>query len=290
MTAKHTPARPLRRTRRNIANSLMWVGAILATLIALTPLFMVLFYLMKTGLPALNPGFFTQMPKPVGEPGGGMANAIVGSVILVALASLVGLPIGIFGGIYLAEFGNTRWGAGMRFAADVLASVPSIVIGILVYTIIVLPTKQFSALAGGLALGIMMIPTVMRTTDELVRMVPMALRESALSLGVTRFRTVFTVVITSARAGIITGVLLAIARVAGEAAPLLFTALGNSYMSTKLDQPIASLPVQIYLYANSPYDTWQAQAWAGALVLVFLILGLSAAARYATKGRLRTVR
>jgi phosphate transport system permease protein len=272
------------------ANRLLWVGAILATLLAAAPLFLVLYYVVVQGLPAINWAFFTQLPKPVGEPGGGMANAIVGTLILVGLASLFGLPFGILGGIFLAEFGNNKIGNVVRFTADVLASVPSIVVGVLVYGIIVMPLKHFSALAGGVALGIMMIPTVMRTTEELVRLVPVSQRESALSLGATRFTTVFTVVMAAARGGVITGILLAVARVAGETAPLLFTALGNRFFSVSLDQPIASLPVDIYTRAIAPYPDWHAQAWAGGLVLVSMILILSVAARYATRGRFRLVR
>jgi len=276
--------------RRKMANRLLWVGAILATLIALVPLLMILTYLVVHGLPSLNLAFFTHLPKPVGEVGGGMANAIAGTLELIGLACLLGLPLGIMSGIFLSEFGNNRTGGIIRFLADVLASVPSIVIGIFVYTIVVLPMKHFSALAGGIALGIMMIPTVMRTTEEIVRLVPQSLRQSSLSLGVTQFRTTFSVVLLAARAGVITGVLLAIARIAGETAPLLFTAFGNRFWSYQLNQPIASLPKQIYNYAIAPYDDWHAQAWTGALVLVSLILILSVAARYATRGRYRIVR
>jgi phosphate transport system permease protein len=268
----------------------MWAGATVATLAALAPLVMVLYYIVAQGLPALNLAFLTHLPRPVGEPGGGMANAIVGTLILIGLASAVGLPVGLLGGIYLAEFGGNRFGAAARFAADVLAGVPSIVIGMLVWVMVVAPMRGFSALAGGLALGIMMIPIVMRTTEELVRLVPTSQREAALALGATHWRTVFKVVLVAARGGVITGVLLAVARVAGETAPLLFTALGNRFWSARLDQPIASLPAQIYEYAKAPYADWHAQAWAGALVLVLIILILSAAARYATRGRLRSIR
>lgn len=276
--------------KRKVANGLMWSGAVVATAAALVPLVMVLYYVVIQGLPALSLAFFTHLPRPVGEPGGGMANAIVGTLILIGLASALGLPIGILGGIYLAEFGNNRFGWSVRFAADVLAGVPSIVVGILVWAIVVVPMQSFSALAGGAALGIMMIPTVMRTTEELVRLVPVSQREAALSLGATQRRTIFKVVLVAAKGGVITGVLLAVARIAGETAPLLVTALGNTFWSTGLDRPIASLPVQIFNYAISPYDEWHAQAWAGALVLVTLVLVLSAAARYATRGRLRATR
>jgi len=282
--------RTWRNMRRAMVNRLMWAGAILATLIALVPLALVLYHVLKLGLPALNWAFFTQLPKPVGETGGGMANAIVGTLILIGLASLVGLPVGMLGGIYLAEFGNGRAGGFIRFTADVLASVPSIVIGVLVWGLVVVPMKSFSALAGGVALGVMMIPLVMRTTEELVRLVPRSQREAALALGATRAKTTFTVVMAAARGGVITGVLLAVARIAGETAPLIFTALNNRFMSLRLDQPIASLPVTIWNYATSPYSDWIAKAWAGSFVLVALILILSIAARYATRGRFRLVR
>ncbi|HEX2949192.1 MAG TPA: phosphate ABC transporter permease PstA [Armatimonadota bacterium] len=277
-------------TKRKVANALMWGGTVAATLLALLPLFLVVYYLLAQGLPALNLAFFTNLPKPVGETGGGMANAIVGTVILIGIAGVIGIPIGLFGGIFLAEFGNNRLGGFMRFCADVLASVPSIVIGILVYSIIVMPMKHFSALSGGIALGIMMIPMVMRNTEEMIRMVPRSQREASLALGATHFTTLFRIVMLSAKGGVITGILLAVARVAGETAPLLFTAFGNRFWSTNLDQPIASLPVQIFTYAIAPYDDWHAQAWAGALVLVFLIFLISVAARYATKGRIHIVR
>jgi phosphate transport system permease protein len=283
--------------RRKLANSLMWFGAGLATCLALVPLAFILYYVLKQGLPALNSQFFTQLPTPVGEPGGGMANAIIGSLILIALACCIGLPCGVLGGIYLAEFGNNRFAWTVRFCADVLNGVPSIVIGIFVYAVAVRPLHHFSALAGGLALGIMMVPTIMRTTEELVRLVPMSMREAALALGATRWHAVLKVVLGAAKGGVITGILLAVARIAGETAPLLFTAFGNRFWSVSsqqpvstwpkqiLTQPIASLPVQIYQYAISPYDDWHAQAWAGATVLVLLILMLSLAARYFTRGR-----
>ena len=284
------PTRRWFTLRRKSANILMWVLAVLCTLLALTPLFLVLIHLVVHGLPALNWDLLTKLPRAPGETGGGMVNAIVGTLVLIGLASVLGLPIGILGGIYLAEFGNNTVGNIIRFFADVLTSVPSIVIGILVYTLIVLQTKQFSVLAGGVALGIMMIPTITRTTEELVRLVPTAQREAALSLGVTHVATIFTVVLTAARAGIITGILLALARVAGETAPLLFTAFGNRLLSLRLDQPIDALPLRIFNYAGSPYDDWKAQAWAGSLILVLMVLILSLAARYATRGRFRLVR
>ena len=276
---------------RKTQNGLMWVGAVAATLLAVLPLVLLLFYVAKQGLSGINLAFFTQLPKPVGEPGGGMANAIVGSLILVGLASLVGLPIGLLGGIYLAEFGNNRFAAAVRFVADVLAGVPSIVIGMFVLAVVVIPMKGASGIAGGIALGVMMVPIVMRTTEELVRLVPRSLREGSLSLGATHWRTVARVVLPAARGGVITGVLLAIARVAGEAAPALFTAGSNQWWNLNVASgPMPSLPVQIFLYAGSPYEEWHRQAWAGALVLVTLVLILSVAARYATRGRFGVVR
>ncbi len=289
MTASRRPERALRRTRRRLANTVMWVGATACTIVALVPLALLLYYVAAQGLPALNLTFLTHTPKPVGESGGGMANAIVGTLILIGLACVVGLPVGVLGGIYLAEFGGSRFGSGVRFAADVLSGVPSIVIGIFIYAILVVPVHRFSALAGGAALGIMMIPTIMRTSEEIIRLVPSSLREAALALGATRPLTVFRIVLLAAKGGLTTGILLAIARIAGETAPLLFTSFGSNLWSTRLDQPIASLPVQVFTYAISPYDDWHAQAWAGALVLVAIVLVLSAAARYATRGRLRTV-
>lgn len=276
--------------KRRAANSLFWLFASLATIIALIPLGLLLSYVVARGLPGLNLAFFTRLPAPVGEAGGGMLNAIIGTLVLVGLASLIGLPFGIIGGIYLAEFGNNRFGSSVRFAADVLNGVPSIVIGSFIYTIVVLQTHQFSALAGGLALGMIMIPTVMRTTEELVRLVPLSQREASLSLGASQSRTILQIVLLSAKAGVITGALLAIARIAGEAAPLLVTSPGSMLFNTSLNQPIASLPVQIYLYANAPYDEWNRQAWAAALVLVMMVTIFSLAARYATRGKFRIVR
>jgi len=280
----------LRRWRRRTANVLMWVLAGLAAVIGIVPLGLILYYVAAQGLSSVNLDFFTKMPKPVGEPGGGMANAIAGSLELIGLASTIGLPVGILGGIYLAEFGGNRFGWCVRFFADVLNGVPSIVMGIFIYAVAVRPMHHFSALSGGLALGVMMIPTIMRTTEELVRLVPSAIREGALALGAPRWRAVLGVVLGSARAGVITGVLLAVARIAGETAPLLFTAFGNRFWSLRLDQPVASLPVQIYTYAVSPYEDWHRQAWAGATVLVLMILMLSLASRYATRGRFQAVR
>jgi phosphate transport system permease protein len=275
---------------RKITDWAVTAGALCCTVVALVPLFLILGYLLIKGVTALDLNFFTQLPKPVGEPGGGMANAIVGTLILIGLACTIGLPIGILAGVYLAEFGDHKLGWTIRFAADVLNGVPSIVMGIFAYTLIVLPMKGFSAYAGGVALGVMMIPVVTRTTEEIVRLVPHSLREASLALGVPVWRTTLKVVMRTAQAGIVTGVLLAIARIAGETAPLLFTAFGNRFWHQGLDQPIASLTVQIYTYAISPFDDWQRQAWAGAVVLIGLVLFSSIAVRLLMRGRFLGVR
>jgi phosphate transport system permease protein len=254
----------------------------LSVLIALVPLAFVLFYVVSQGITSLSLSFFTEMPKPVGEAGGGMANAIVGSVLIVAIGAAFAIPIGIVSGIYASEYAGSTMAAAVRFAADTLNGVPSIVIGVFVYGIAVLPFRQFSALAGGLALGIMMIPLIMRTTEELLLLVPGSLKEGALALGATRARAVFTVVVPAALPGIMTGILLALARIAGETAPLLFTALNNQFFSTDVTQPIATLTVQVFTYAISPYADWHRQAWAGALVLVGIVVICSLLARIAT--------
>lgn len=255
----------------------------LSVLFALVPLAFILFFVVARGLQALNLQFFINMPKPVGELGGGMAHAIVGTLILIGLGSLFAIPVGILAGVYMSEYQGSRSASTIRFAADTLNGVPSIVIGIFVYGIAVLPFQQFSALAGGLALGIMMIPIIARTTEELLLLVPSTMREGALALGATRAHAVFTVVLPAAAPGIITGVVLALARIAGETAPLLFTSLGNQFFTTKLTQPIAALTVQVYAYAISPYEDWHRQAWAGALVLVMIVLMCSLIARLATR-------
>ncbi len=255
----------------------------LSVLVALLPLGFVLFFVIARGIGSLNLAFFTAMPKPVGEPGGGMANAIMGTLIITGLGATFAVPIGVISGLYAAEYAGTRFASVVRFAADTLNGVPSIVIGVFVYGLVVLPFHQFSAFAGGVALGTMMIPIIMRTTEELVRLVPMSLREGALALGATKAHAVFTVVLPAALPGIVTGVVLALARIAGETAPLLFTAFNNRFWSTKLGQPIASLTVQVFTYAISPYDDWHRQAWAGALVLVTLVLLCSILARAATR-------
>jgi phosphate transport system permease protein len=253
-----------------------------SVLVALVPLAFVLFYVVSQGATSLSVAFFTEMPKPVGEAGGGMANAIAGSIIVTLLGALMAVPVGVMSGIYAAEYAGTRLAAAVRFAADTLNGVPSIVVGVFVYTIAVLPFRRFSALAGGIALGIMMIPLVMRTTEELLRLVPATLREGALALGATRARAVFTVVVPAALPGILTGILLALARIAGETAPLLFTAFNNQFFSTDVRQPISTLTVQVFTYAIAPYPDWHRQAWAGALVLVTMVLLCSLLARVAT--------
>jgi phosphate transport system permease protein len=276
------------RVRRLISS--VFVGACaLSVLIALVPLAFVLFFVVSQGIQALNPEFFTNTPRPVGEPGGGMVNAIVGTLILTGLASLMAIPIGVMSGVYMSEYAGTRLAVVVRFAADTLNGVPSIVIGVFAYGIAVLPFRQFSAVAGGFALGVMMIPIIARTTEELLLLVPNTLREGALALGATRARAVFTVIVPAALPGIITGIVLALARIAGETAPLLFTSFNNRFFSTNLTQPMSALTVQIFTYAISPYEDWHRQAWAGALVLVVFVLLCSLMARAAT-ARVRRLR
>ena len=269
--------------RRKLVSRIVEMLCALAVVIALVPLAFILFYVIREGFGALNWAFFTQMPKPVGETGGGMANAIFGTVVLILLAALFAVPVGVGAGVFLAEYPGSRLGSMVRFATDVLNGVPSIVIGIFAYGVVVLPVKRFSALAGGVALGLLMIPIVVRTTEELLRLVPAGLREGALALGATRARAVLTVIIPAALPGILTGILVALARVAGETAPLLFTAFNNRFWSTSLSQPIASLTVQVFTYAISPYEDWHRQAWAGAFLLVMMILVLSITARLAVR-------
>jgi phosphate transport system permease protein len=269
------------RWRRGLSHAvLIFSGA--AVLLALIPLAFILFYVVSRGITALNLDFFRRTPAPVGELGGGMANAVVGSLIVSGLGAVFAIPIGVVSGVYAAEYRGTRLASATRFAADTLNGVPSIVIGMFAYGIAVLPFRHFSALAGGVALGIMMIPLIMRTTEELLLLVPNTLREGALALGATRARAVFTVVLPAALPGIVTGILLALARIAGETAPLLFTSVNNPYWSTDVTHPIATLTVQVYLYAISAYEDWHRQAWAGALVLVTLVLLCSILARFAT--------
>jgi len=277
------PARGL--VRRRAASYVMVALTCIAAALAIVPLVAILGYLIKQGASALSLDFFTSMPKPVGEPGGGMANAIVGTLILIGIASTVGLPVGIGAGLYLAERGGTRLANLVRFLADVLNGLPSIVMGIFAWEFLVRPIGHFSALAGGAAIGAMMIPLVTRTTEEMVRTVPQSLREAALALGFPRWRTSLQIVLRTAMGGIVTGVLVAVARVAGETAPLLFTAFGNQFFSTKLTQPIAALPLQVFTYAISPYDEWHAQAWAGALVLITLVLVISVISRFVVRSK-----
>lgn len=277
-------------TKRVIVNRLMNLLAGGAALLVILPLVLVLGFLVYQGGSSLNLEFFTHMPKPVGEAGGGMANAIVGTLILIALACCVGLPIGILGGLYLAEARDPRLPWVVRFLADVLNGVPSIVIGIFAYTLVVLPMRRFSALAGGVALGVIMIPIVLRTTEEIIRLVPASLREAGLALGLPNWKVTVRIVLVTARAGIVTGVMVAIARIAGETAPLLFTAFGNRFWHSGLDQPVAALALQIFAYAISPFDDWHRQAWAGALVLISMVFLVSLAARLATRGLQRQTR
>ncbi|HXM76298.1 MAG TPA: phosphate ABC transporter permease PstA [Thermoanaerobaculia bacterium] len=270
-------------SRRKAVSHLFVFLCGVAVVLALIPLAFVLFYVLQQGFSSLNWDFFTKMPKPVGEAGGGMANAIVGTLTLIGIASALAVPVGVFCGIYLSEYAAGRFAFFVRFTADVLNGVPSIVIGIFAYGLAVMPFHRFSALAGGLALSFLMIPIIARTTEELLKLVPGSLREGALALGATRARASFSVMVPAALPGILTGVLVAVARIAGETAPLLFTSFNNRFWSTRLDQPIGSLTVQIYTYAISPYDDWHRQAWAGAFVLVAVVFVFSVLARVVTK-------
>jgi phosphate transport system permease protein len=265
---------------RKIINNLMCAITLLCAILTLAPLISIFGYVIFKGISSINLDFFLNLPKPVGEAGGGMSNAIVGSLILIGLSCLWAIPLGIAGGIYLSEFGDNKLGTTVRFAADVLNGVPSIVIGIFAYTLFVLPMKSFSAISGAFALGIIMIPTVMRTTEEMLLMVPHTIREAALALGINQFRATVSIVLKTSLPGILTGILLAIARIAGETAPLLFTALGNRFWHQNLNQPIAALPLQIFAYAISPYDDWHRQAWAGAFVLILIVFLMSFISRF----------
>ncbi len=272
-----------RSTRRRAVSALFSAACAASVIFALVPLALILFYLLQKGIGALEWGFLFHNPKPVGETGGGFANAIVGTLVLIGLASLFAVPIGVIAGLYVAEYRGSRFATLVRFAADALNGVPSIVVGIFAYSVAVMPVRRFSAIAGGFALGVMMIPIIARTTEELLRLVPESLRDGALALGATRSRAAWSVVLPAALPGILTGILVAVARIAGETAPLLFTAFGNRFFSTRLDQPIAALTVQIYTYAVSPYEDWHRQAWAGAFLLVVVVFVLSVAARLATR-------
>lgn len=269
--------------RRRVTDHAMTGLAILTVIIVLAPLVAIFGDLVYKGASSLNWAFFTQTPKPVGETGGGMANAIVGSLLILGIASVIGVPFGVGAGIYLAEYGRNRLGSAIRFTADVLNGVPSIVMGVVAWAIVVLYQKHFSAVAGGVALAIMMVPTICRTTEEMLLLVPRSLREAAYGLGVPRWRTTLSITLRTATSGVITGIMLAFARIAGETAPLLFTTLGNQYWNLQPNQPTAALPLQIYVYANSPYDDWHRQAWAGSLVLIILIVGAVSAVRYVVR-------
>jgi len=271
--------------RRRIVNVLMVGITFTAALLATLPLLFILAHLLREGASSINLAFFTELPKPPGEEGGGMANAMVGTLVLILTASVFGLPIGIGAGMYLAENKGTMLANVVRFLSDVLNGLPSIVMGIFAWQFLVRPMGKFTALAGGIALGAMMIPLVTRTTEEMISIVPVSLREAALALGYSRWRTSLVVVLRTALPGIVTGALVAVSRIAGETAPLLFTVLGNQFWSTSLTQPIAALPLQIFTFAISPYDQQHALAWAGALVLIGIVLVISLAARFATRSR-----
>ena len=273
---------------RRLKDHLFTFLAIAAVLLVLLPLAAIFIDLVQRGIGSINLAFLTQTPKPVGVPGGGMANAILGTGVILGIASAIGVPLGIGAGVYLSDSGRNRLGDAIRFTADVLNGVPSIVIGIVAYSLVVLSQKHFSALAGGVALGIMMIPTITRATEEMLLLVPRSVREAALGLGVSRWRTTVSITLRTAAAGIITGIMLAFARVAGETAPLLFTAFGSQFWSSNINQPIAALPLQIFVYAISPYDEWHRQAWAGALVLIVLIVSTIAIVRLiASRGMMK---
>jgi phosphate transport system permease protein len=272
-----------RSGRRRVVSALFAGACAASVLLALVPLAFILLYLLKKGAGALQWGFLFHNPKPVGEPGGGFANAIVGTLVLIGLAGIFAVPVGVISGLYVAEYRGSRFASAVRFAADALNGVPSIVVGIFAYSVAVLPVRRFSAIAGGFALGVMMIPIIARTTEELLRLVPESFRDGALALGATRAKAAWSVVLPAALPGILTGILVALARIAGETAPLLFTAFGNRFFSTRLDQPIAALTVQIYTYAVSPYEDWHRQAWAGAFLLVVVVFVLSVIARMATR-------
>ena len=276
-------------TWRKIKSALACAIAFASAVLVISPLVLVFFYLLVNGAGSVNWDFFTKLPAPVGAVGGGMANAIVGSLELLALAGVIGIPIGVLGGVYLAEYGSARINSVLRFLADVLNGIPSITWGVVVYGLVVLRFKGFSGYAGGLALSLIMIPLILRTTEEVVLLVPNGYREAALALGVSRWKTIVHIVMKTASRGIITGILLALARVGGETAPLLFTAFGNRFWNHDLSQPIAALPLQIFTYAISPYDDWHRQAWAGALVLVTGVFCVNVIVRILTRGRAASV-
>jgi phosphate transport system permease protein len=270
---------------RKFKSAFMQVLTCACAILVITPLVLVFYHLINEGFSSINWAFFTQLPKPVGEAGGGMANAIAGTFILLAQAAVIGVPIGVLGGVFLSEYGTSKLNWWIRFAADILNGVPSITWGIVVYELMVMPMHGFSALAGGVVLGMMMIPLVMRTTEEVLQLVPGGYREASLALGICKWKTIVQIVVRTALKGIVTGVLLALARVAGETAPLLFTALGNRFWAHSLTEPIAAMPLQIFNYAISPYDDWHRQAWAGALVLLVLVLLINVGVRFLTRDR-----
>jgi phosphate transport system permease protein len=276
-------------TWRKIKSALASTIAFVSAILVIAPLALVFFHLLVNGAGSVNWDFFTKLPAPVGAVGGGMANAIVGSLELLAFAGVIGIPIGVLGGVYLAEYGSARINSILRFLADVLNGIPSITWGVVVYGLVVLRFKGFSAYAGGLALGLIMIPLILRTTEEVVLLVPNGYREAALALGVSRWKTIVHIVMKTASRGIITGILLALARVGGETAPLLFTAFGNRFWNHSLNQPIAALPLQIFTYSISPYDDWHRQAWAGALVLVTGVFCVNVIVRILTRGHAASV-
>jgi phosphate transport system permease protein len=284
----HTVTRTPTMARRRRAGSAMTVVVWCAALLCLLPLLFILGHLVVGGARVLSPSFFTALPAPPGERGGGVANGIAGTLVLLTLASAIGLPIGLGAGLYLAEHGRTRLASVVRYLSDVLSGMPSIVLGVFAWELVVRRSGQFSAFSGGLALGAIMIPIVTRATEEMVRLVPPSLREAALALGFSRWRSSITIVLRTALPGIATAALVAVARVAGETAPLLFTAFGTPFWSLRLDRPIAALPLQIYNYATSPYDDWRAQAWGGALVLIALVVVISLLARRVTRSRFGT--
>jgi len=269
----------LRYKRRKMIQKVMFFFSVASAFIGIAFLFLILGYVIYKGAGGINIDFFTKLPTPVGVPGGGMANALIGSFYLVGLASLFSIPVGILTGVYLSEFGRGLFASAVRFMAETLTGVPSIIIGIFAYSVVVISMGRFSAFAGAFALSILMLPIITKSTEEILRMVPESLREASLALGIPRWKTILKVVLSTAKSGIITGIMLAIARVGGEAAPLLFTAFGNSYMSLRPDQPIASLPVQLYVYAISPYEDWHTKAWAAALVLIGIVLMTNIMAR-----------
>ena len=273
--------------RRHLVDRVVRGLCVVGTILALIPLFSVLYYVLVRGIGGINLEFFTELPKPVGESGGGMGNAVLGTLKLVGLAGLFGIPPGVLAGVYLAEFGSTKFGHAVRFSADVMSGVPSITVGLFVYSLVVLTTKHFSALAGGVALAILMLPMVTRTTEELLKLVPESLREAALGLGVPKWRATLRIMLRTALPGIAVGIMLSVARVAGETAPLLFTAFNNRFWSTGVNEPTASLSVNIYTNAVSPYEDWHRQAWAAALVLLMTVLILNISARFLVRSRVR---